>query len=87
MNLKKWMLFIQKDNNFKLLGKMKEKIGNDAGRIWNVLHEEGTKGVKELKKSTKLTEKEIYAAVGWLAREEKLLFDKREDDLYVTTVD
>jgi len=65
---------------------MKEKIGTDAGRIWNVLHSEGTKGVKELKKAAKLTEKEIYAALGWLAREEKLVFDKKEDDLYVSVI-
>jgi hypothetical protein len=67
---------------------MKEKIGTDAGYIWNVLHEKGTKGVKELKKLTKLAEKDIYAAMGWLAREEKLLFEKKEDgELYVSVVD
>ncbi|MDR1682793.1 MAG: winged helix-turn-helix domain-containing protein [Candidatus Symbiothrix sp.] len=63
---------------------MKEKIGNDAGRIWSVLNEAGTKSVKELKKLTKLTEKEIYAAIGWLAREEKLCFGENEDGVYLT---
>jgi hypothetical protein len=66
---------------------MKEKIGIDAGRIWNVLHDEGAKSVKELKKLVKLTEKEIYAAIGWLAREEKLLFDKKENDLYIAVIE
>ncbi|MDR2087617.1 MAG: winged helix-turn-helix domain-containing protein [Dysgonamonadaceae bacterium] len=65
---------------------MKEKIGTNAGLIWNLLHEEGSKGVKELKKLTKLTEKDIYAALGWLAREEKLSFDKKEDDLYIAVI-
>ncbi|MDR2622392.1 MAG: winged helix-turn-helix domain-containing protein [Dysgonamonadaceae bacterium] len=60
---------------------MKEKIGTDAGRIWKVLDEQGIKSIKELKKLTKLTEKEIYAAVGWLAREEKLVFGKKEEDI------
>jgi hypothetical protein len=60
---------------------MKEKIGTDAGNIWKVLDEQGSKSIKELKKLTKLTEKEIYAAIGWLAREEKLIFDKIEDDI------
>ncbi|MCL1937030.1 MAG: winged helix-turn-helix domain-containing protein [Candidatus Azobacteroides sp.] len=59
---------------------MNEKIGNDAGRVWSVLNENGTKTIKELKKVTKLSEKEIYAAIGWLAREEKLIFDQKEDD-------
>jgi hypothetical protein len=63
---------------------MKEKIGNDAGRIWTVLNEEGAKSVKELKKLAKLTDKEIYAAIGWLAREEKLVFDPKETDLHLS---
>jgi hypothetical protein len=70
-----------------MIKKMKETIGTNAGCIWNALHENGAKGVKELKKLTKLTEKDIYAAIGWLAREEKLIFDKKEDDLYLSTID
>lgn len=58
---------------------MKEKIGTDAGSVWKVLNEQGAKSIKELKKLTKLTEKEIYAAVGWLAREEKLIFDSKDE--------
>ena len=63
---------------------MKEKIGNDAGLVWKVLDEQGTKSVKELKKAAKLTDKEIYAAIGWLAREEKLVFHQEEDDLFIS---
>ncbi|MDR0769067.1 MAG: winged helix-turn-helix domain-containing protein [Dysgonamonadaceae bacterium] len=55
-------------------------MGTDAGLIWKVLDEQGSKGIKDVKKLTKLTEKEIYAAIGWLAREEKLVFGKTEDD-------
>lgn len=29
-------------------------------------------GVKQLKKVTKLKDKELYAALGWLAREDKI---------------
>lgn len=65
---------------------MKEKIGNDAGRIWNALNESGRRSVKELKKLVKMTEKELYAALGWLAREEKLIFEKQEDDLYLSLI-
>ena len=64
---------------------MKEKIGNDAGLLWKVLDaQEEAKSVKELKKATKLIDKEIYAAIGWLAREEKLAFQQEEDDLYIS---
>jgi hypothetical protein len=63
---------------------MKEKIGSDAGSVWKVLDEQGSKSVKELKKLTKLTDKEVYAAIGWLAREEKLAFNKVEDDIHLS---
>ena len=63
---------------------MKEKIGFDAGNIWKVLDEQGVKSVKELKKATKLVDKEIYAAIGWLAREEKLVFRQEESDLFIS---
>jgi len=65
---------------------MKEKIGSDAGRIWSILNENGTKTVKELKKSAKLTDKEIYAAIGWLAREEKLIFEEKDADIHLSLV-
>ena len=63
---------------------MLEKIGTDAGRVWGFLNESGPKSVKELKKLVKLTDKEIYAAIGWLAREEKLLFSEEEGELQLT---
>ena len=62
---------------------MLEKIGIDAGRVWNVLNEEGSKTLKEVKKSLKMTDKEIYAAIGWLAREGKLVFIEKEE-LYLS---
>ena len=39
---------------------MIEKIGNNAGSVWTVLNAAGErKSLKELKKLTKLTEKEM----------------------------
>ena len=50
-----------------------ETIGLWAGTVWNALNDaEGTQDVKGLKKVTKLKEKEIFAAIGWLAREGKV---------------
>ncbi|GHT18852.1 hypothetical protein AGMMS4957_01930 [Bacteroidia bacterium] len=65
---------------------MKERIGDNAGQVWAVLSEEGQKSVKELKKLTKLTDKDVYAALGWLAREDKLHFHENETDVYVALV-
>ena len=55
------------------------KIGENAGIVWNALNDLGKLDVKQLKKATKLrTDKELFAAIGWLAREEKLLFEENE---------
>ncbi|MDR1371282.1 MAG: winged helix-turn-helix domain-containing protein [Dysgonamonadaceae bacterium] len=63
---------------------MKEKIGNNAGLVWNVLTGQSAKNLKEVKKQTKLTEKDLYAALGWLAREEKLIFtEDANGDIFV----
>lgn len=48
-------------------------IGANAGSVWNALHENGEMDLTKLKKETKLSETEILAAIGWLAREGKVL--------------
>ena len=54
---------------------MIETIGTNAGLVWNALNQGGEMGVKALKKATKIkTEKDVYAALGWLAKEGKLAF-------------
>ena len=62
-----------------------EIIGNWAGATWNALNDaNGTLTVKGLKKATKLKEKEVYAAIGWLAREGKVNVNENEADVEVT---
>ena len=58
---------------------MVEKIGTWAGLVWNALNENEVLGNKEIKKVTKLEDKELYAAIGWLAREGKLNIAESED--------
>ena len=62
---------------------MKEKIGINAGIVWNTLAGKGAKSLKEAKKETKLAEKDLYAALGWLAREEKVVFTDKAGDIFV----
>ncbi|MEE0978987.1 MAG: winged helix-turn-helix domain-containing protein [Muribaculaceae bacterium] len=57
-----------------------ELIGTWAGAVWNALNEADALGMKQLKKITKLKEKEIYAAIGWLAREGKVAIDVNPED-------
>ena len=57
-----------------------EAIGAWAGLLWNALNEtEAALDKKQIKAATKLKDKEIYAAMGWLARENKLTFTETED--------
>lgn len=49
-----------------------EVIGTNAGTVWEALNGAEVLAVKQLKKITKLKDKEVYAAIGWLAREGKI---------------
>lgn len=57
-----------------------EVIGSWAGLVWNALNEGDVIGTKQIKKMTKLKDKELYAALGWLARENKITFADSEDE-------
>lgn len=62
-----------------------EIIGNNAGLVWNALSTKNGQTVKELKKATKIkTDKVLFAALGWLARENKVAIEESEDDLVIT---
>jgi hypothetical protein len=65
---------------------LKEKAGETAGKIWNVLN--GTEGqtAKQIKKATKLTDKDLYLGFGWLLREDKISVEEVEGELYVKLV-
>lgn len=49
-----------------------EQAGEFAGRIWNALNETEGLTLKEIKKATKLKDKELYLGLGWLLREDKV---------------
>lgn len=57
-----------------------DTIGTWAGLVWNALNEADALGTKQIKKMTKLKDKELYAALGWLAREGKVTFGETADD-------
>jgi len=66
---------------------MIEFIGTNAGLVWSVLNEEGKQNVKAVKKATKIkADKDLYAALGWLAKEGKLSFEEIEGELFVALV-
>jgi len=57
-----------------------EFFGQKAGKVWKALNE-GEKTLTQLQKSTGLTLKEVSMGLGWLAKEEKLIF--RNKKVYV----
>ncbi len=57
-----------------------DTIGTWAGMVWNALNGAEVLAIKQIKKMTKLKDKEIYPALGWLAREGKISFEANDDN-------
>ena len=55
---------------------MEAEIGNAAGTIWRYLDQHGETTLAELKQGTRLSDQLLLLGVGWLAREDKLSFEK-----------
>lgn len=53
--------------------------GEDAGRVWQVVNEKLSVDEQTLKLTTMLDGEEFYAAIGWLARENKI---KKTNNIY-----
>ncbi|MDR1780363.1 MAG: winged helix-turn-helix domain-containing protein [Tannerella sp.] len=59
------------------------QIGTNAGYVWKALNKSGRLSVKELKKETKIkTEKELFAALGWLAKEGKIDGAEKDGEIF-----
>ena len=64
---------------------MTETVGTWAGAVWTALNENGTLNAKDLKKAAKLkTDKELYLALGWLLREDKVEVVEADKEMTVT---
>ncbi len=62
-----------------------EKAGELAGKIWEALHENGELSAKDLKKAVKVrADKDLYLALGWLLREDKLVVKEEAKDILVS---
>jgi hypothetical protein len=55
----------------------KDYYGNNAGKIWNALNKYGPLSRSSVIQKTKLSIKDFYISVGWLARENKIYKDIR----------
>ena len=65
---------------------LKEKAGVIAGNIWNALIETEGMTAKQLKKATKLVDKELFLGLGWLLREDKVSVEEVEGELFIKLI-
>ncbi len=64
---------------------LQEIAGANAGKIWEALNEKGRLSGKELKKVAKIkTDKELYLALGWLLREDKIQTEEAEKEVLIS---
>jgi|WetSurMetagenome_2_1015567.scaffolds.fasta_scaffold326464_1 hypothetical protein len=52
-------------------------FGTKAGIVWEALNKNGSSNIGNLVKATSLSREEVYSALGWLGRENKINVEKR----------
>lgn len=60
----------------------KNTIGRNAGIVWRTLHQNKTVSMEELVELTGLNPIELAYAIGWLAREDKIMIYSQNDMLF-----
>ena len=57
----------------------KIQIGTNAGIVWTILKDNAHWNYEDLKEASGLSDRDLNAAIGWLAREDKIDFDINEN--------
>jgi hypothetical protein len=55
-------------------------IGRNAGMIWNLLNFEKKVGIQSILESTQINKRDTCLALGWLARENKIKFNIKQEN-------
>ncbi|MFH0883862.1 MAG: winged helix-turn-helix domain-containing protein [bacterium] len=63
---------------------MENTIGTAAGVLWHYLSQHGSSSVAKLKKEVQLTPSMLDRAIGWLAREGKIVESKSGKSIEIT---
>lgn len=64
-------------------------IGENAGIVWRLLNNDNRWWeFSEIERATGMDDKELSAAIGWLAREDKIQFelDKNQGKVYLSLI-
>ena len=59
-------------------------IGEAAGEIWKLLSEEGPLSVSAITSKTKRPQTTVCMGIGWLAREDKLVFTQTKRGMSIS---
>ena len=65
---------------------LKEKAGEIERNIRNKLNETEGMTAKQLKKATKLVDKDLFLGLGWLLREDKVSVEEVEGELFIKLI-
>ena len=65
---------------------MKEMIGQDAGKVWEHLSDNGATKLNQLPKGVGISQLRVERALGWLAREDKIRFETKGKAVFVSIV-
>ena len=52
-------------------------FGTKAGVVWRALNQNGPTNIGDLVRITSMSREEVFGAIGWLGRENKILVEKR----------
>jgi hypothetical protein len=63
---------------------LNSKIGEAAGRVWEILGTKDEVALTSLPKMMKLTSDVAYQALGWLAREGKVKYRNKGGKVYIS---
>ncbi|OIO74390.1 MAG: hypothetical protein AUJ85_05890 [Elusimicrobia bacterium CG1_02_37_114] len=59
-------------------------IGENAGKVWQILRGKGKMNISAIKKATGLDDRKLYMALGWLAREGKVRFEQQRQQILIS---
>ncbi|OYT29058.1 hypothetical protein B6U98_03340 [Thermoplasmatales archaeon ex4572_165] len=65
---------VRKDRRTYKIGEtnLTTEIGTNAGKVWKVLKKRNDLDVTTISRLSKVSKKDCYSALGWLAKEEKI---------------
>lgn len=61
----------------------KGTIGLNAGAIWNLLADGKPWSYEELKQDSSLSDADLWSAIGWLARENRIEIDQTSTKMFI----